>query len=349
LDLGTTRTYLEAAAPRVHCRTHGVVVGQVPWADHDARFTRRFEEQAAWLAVECSKTAVAALMRISWRSIGPLLVRVTRRLLQGQDRLAGLRRIGIDEISFRKGQRYLVVVVDHDRQRLVWAGEGRDERTLWRFFDELGPERCAALTHVSADAASWIANVVAVRCPQAVRCLDPFHVVAWATQAVDEIRREVWNAARRGGQADHARLLKGARWALWKNAETLSERQQRKLAWVQRVNQPLYRAYLLKEHLRLIFQLPLEDALELLEDWLGWAFRCRLEPFLAVADRIATHIDALIATLEHRLSNALVEAINTRIRLIIRRAYGFHSASPLIALAMLSCGDCRPILPGRAA
>jgi transposase len=285
LDLGTTRAYLEAAAPRVHCRTHGVVVGQVPWAEHDARFTRRVEEQTAWLAVECSKTAVAALMRISWRSIGPLLVRVTRRLLQGQDRLAGLRRIGIDEVSFRKGQRYLVVVVDHDRQRLVWAREGRDERTLWRFFDELGPERCAALTHVSADAASWIAKVVAVRCPQAVRCLDPFPVVAWATQAVDEIRREIWNAARRGGLAGHARLLKGARWALWKNAETLSERQQRKLAWVQRVNQPLYRAYLLKEHLGLIFQLPIEDALELPELWLGWASRCGLPSLVAVADR----------------------------------------------------------------
>jgi transposase len=192
-----------------------------------------------------------------------------------------------------------------------------------------------------------LSHVVAVRCPQAIRCLDPFHVVAWATQAVDEIRREVWNAARRGGQWGRARLLKGARWALWKNAEALSERQQRKLARVQRVNHPLYRAYLLKEHLRLIFQLPIEDALELLEHWLTWAFRCRLEPFVAVADRIVTHIDALLATLEHRLSNALVEAVNTRIRLIIRRAYGFHSASPLIALAMLSCGACRPMLPGR--
>jgi transposase len=118
---------------------------------------------------------------------------------------------------------------------------------------------------------------------------------------------------------------------------------------MQRVNQPLYRAYLLKEHLRLIFQLPIEDALQLLELWLGWAFRCRLEPFVVVADRIATHIDALIATLEHRLSNALVEAVNTRLRLIIRRAYGFHSATPLIALAILSCGDCRPTLPGRTA
>jgi transposase len=348
LDLGTTRAFIEAGAPRVACRRHGVVVAQVPWADHHGRFTRHFEEQIAWLAVECSKTAVAALMRISWRSIGPLLVRVTRRLLVSTDRLDGLRRIGIDEISFRKGQRYLIVVVDHDRQRLVWAREGRDERTLWQFFDDLGAERCAAITHVSADAATWIANVVTARCPQAIQCLDPFHVVAWATQAIDEIRRELWNAARHAGEAGRARLLKGARWALWKNADNLSASQQRKLAWVQRVNQPLYRAYLLKEHLRLIFQLPFVDALELLDEWLDWAARSRLQPFVDLAHRVANHIDALVATLEHRLSNALVEAVNTRIRLIIRRAYGFHSARPLIALAMLSCGDCRPTLPGRA-
>lgn len=348
LDLGTTRAFIEAEAPRVSCRRHGVVVAQVPWADHHGRFTRHFEEQIAWLAVECSKTAVAALMRISWRSIGPLLVRVTRRLLVSKDRLDGLRRIGIDEISFRKGQRYLTVVVDHDRQRLVWAREGRDERTLWQFFDELGAERCAAITHVSADAATWIANVVTARCRQAIQCLDPFHVVAWATQAIDEIRRELWNAARHAGEAGRARLLKGARWALWKNADNLSAAQQRKLAWVQRVNQPLYRAYLLKEHLRLIFQLPFVDALELLGEWLDWAVRSRLQPFVDLAHRVAEHLDALIATLEHRLSNALVEAVNTRIRLIIRRAYGFHSARPLIALAMLSCGDCRPTLPGRS-
>lgn len=348
LDLGTTAAFVEAEAPRVSCAEHGVVVAAVPWADHDARFTRAFEEQAAWLAVECSQTAVAGLMRVSWRSVGWMLVRVSRRLLKGKDRLAGLRRIGIDEISFRKGQRYLVVVVDHDRKRLVWAHEGRDEATLDRFFFELGAERSKLITHVSADGASWIANVVEARCPNAVRCLDPFHVVAWATEALDEIRREVWNTARRAGDDAHARSLKRTRWALWKNADDLNAGQQGKLAWVQRVNARLYRAYLLKEHLRLVFQLPFIDALELLEQWLQWAFRCRLQPFVAVADRIVRHIDALIATLDHGLSNALVEAINTRIRLITRRAYGFHSAQPLIALALLSCGDHRPSLPGRA-
>lgn len=347
LDVGSTRAFLEADAPRVFCGRHGVVVASVPWADHDARFTHRFEAQVAWLAVECSKTAVAALMRVSWRTVGVILVRVARRLLQGRDRLDGLRRIGIDEISFRKGQRYLLLVVDHDRKRLVWAREGRDEATLDRFFFDLGPERTKQLTHVSADAAPWIAKVVAARCPQAVRCLDPFHVVAWATEALDEIRREIWNEARRAGELRHAHWLKRTRWALWKNADDLSPQQTRRLARVQRVNQPLYRGYLLKEYLRLVFQLPFDAALELLEQWLQWASRSRLEPFLAVADRIANQIEALMATLEHGLSNALVEAINTRLRLITRRAFGFHSAQPLIALAMLTCGDYRPTLPER--
>jgi len=347
LDLGTVQTLIEAEAPRVSCPKHGVVVAQVPWADHDSRFTLAFEDQVAWLAVECSKTAVSLLMRTSWRTVGRVLVRVARRLYQGRDRLDGLRRIGIDEISYKKHHRYLVVVVDHDRKRLVWAAEGRDEATLDRFFFELGSERCQLITHVSADAADWIENVVERRCPQAVRCLDPFHVVAWATEAIDELRREMWNLARDADQPELARRIKRTRYALWKNADDLSRRQRAKLSWLEKVNRPLYRAYLLKESLRLVFQLPAEEALELLENWLRWAWSSGLNHFVVVADRIARHIDELIATIVHGVSNALVEATNTRIRLITRRAYGFHSAKPLIALAMLSCGDYRPVLPGR--
>src|SRR5262249_3209471 len=161
-------------------------------------------------------------MRIAWPSVGAIIAGVTADAERGRDRLAGLRRIGIDEISYRRGQRYLIVVVDHDRGQLVWARPGRDEATLERFFDELGPERCQAIVQVSADAASWVANVVGRRCPQAVRCMDPFHVVAWATTALHQVRPEVWNQARRSGQVRHAADLKGARWALWKNAQDLT-------------------------------------------------------------------------------------------------------------------------------
>jgi len=171
LDLGVVQAFVEADAPRVACPAHGVVVAAVPWARHGAGFTRAFEDTTAWLAVHTSRVAVAELLRIGWRSVGRVCERVAAEQARRTDRFAGLRRIGIDEISHRKGQRYLTVVVDHATGRLVWAAPGRDEQTLDGFLDALGAERCARIELVSADAAGWIANVVARRCPAARVCL----------------------------------------------------------------------------------------------------------------------------------------------------------------------------------
>jgi transposase len=345
LDLGTVLAFVEADAPRVTCRRHGVVVCAVPWARHQARFTRAFEDQVAWLAVNTSKSAVAALMRIAWRSVGSVCQRVAAEAQREIDLLAGLRRIGIDEISHRTGQRYLTVVVCHDTGRLVWAAAGRDRKTVEAFLDELGEERCKQLELVSADMAAWVAGPVRERCPDAELCLDPFHVVMLATDALDEIRREVWNDARRSGEIAVARDLKGARFALWKNPENLTARQQHKLADVQRTNQRLYRAYLLKEQLRQIYRLPADAAIGLLDSWLKWARRCRLKPFVKLARTITDQRAGIVAAIEHGLSNARVEAINTQIRLITRRAFGFHRPDALIALAMLALADLCPPLP----
>ncbi len=152
LDLGATRAFVEAEAPRVSCRRHGVVVARVPWARHGSRFTRSFEQQVAWLATQCSKTAVCELMRVSWYTVGRIIERVVaEEALSSGDRLDGLRRVGIDELSYRTGQRYITVVVDHDTGRLVWAADGRDTKTVARFFAELGEERSAKLELVSSD------------------------------------------------------------------------------------------------------------------------------------------------------------------------------------------------------
>jgi len=345
LDLGTTFAFVEADAPRVRCRHHGVVVCAVPWARHGSRFTRAFEDQAAWLAVNTSKSAVAELMRIAWRTVGGICARVCAEAQREVDLLDGLRRVGIDEISHRKGQRYLTVVVDHDSGRLVWAAAGRDRKTVEAFFDELGEERCKQIELVSCDMAGWIAGPVADRLPDAVRCVDPFHVVMLATDALDEIRREVWNDARRAGEIAAAKDLKGARFALWKNPENLTDRQAAKLSSIQKTNARLYRAYLLKEQLRQIYRLPAEAATRLLDEWIAWARRCRLAPFVKLARTITTQRDGIVAAIEHGLSNARVEAINTQIRMITRRAYGFHSAPALIALAMLSLAGLCPPLP----
>ncbi|MCA1699440.1 MAG: ISL3 family transposase, partial [Actinobacteria bacterium] len=261
------------------------------------------------------------------------------------DLLAGLRRIGIDEISHRTGQRYLTVVVDHDSGRLVWAAPGRDRKTVEAFLDALGQERCKQIELVSCDMASWIAGPVAERCPGAVRCVDPFHVIALATDALDEVRREVWNQARRAGHPQEARALKGARFALWKNPGDLTDRQQTKLAHIAQTNKPLYRAYLLKEQLRQIYRLPFAAATVLLDRWLAWAQRSRLPAFVKLSKTIRQQRAGIQAAIEHGLSNARVEAINTQIRLITRRAYGFHSAGALIALAMLTLAGLCPPLP----
>jgi transposase len=355
LDLGTVQVVLEADAPRVNCPEHGPTVSQVPWARHGGGHTYGFDDTVAWLAVQCSKTAVTELCRIAWRTVGAIIARVWDDIERRHDRFADLRRIGIDEISYKRGHRYLTVVVDHDSGRLVWAAPGRDKDTLRRFFDALGEQRCAQITEVSADAADWIAEVVTERCPNAERCADPFHVVRWAVEALDVERRQAWNTARRGqvrkrgkGATGPARGITHARYALWKNPEDLTDHQREKLAWIEKTNPRLHRAYLLKEGLRYVFVVKGEDGKHALDRWISWARRCRLPAFVALARRIVKHRAAIDAALELGLSQGLIESTNTKIRLLTRLAFGFRSPEALIALAMLALGGHRPTLPGRA-
>ena len=366
LDLGMLRAVLEANAPRVTCPEHGVVVARVPWARHDAGHTYAFDETVAWLATQSSKSTVTQLMRVAWRTVGSIITRVWDDVEARCDRLDGLRRLGIDEISYKKGHKYLMVVVDHDTRRLVWAAPGRSSATVREFFDLLGEDRCAQITHVSADGADFIDSVVAAACPNAVRVADPFHVVQWATEALDEVRRQAWNDARALARAEpkrgpgrppadapprpgseRAKALKGARYSLWKNPENLSDHQQIKLSWIAATDPKLYRAYLLKEGLRTIFTMPYDAAVEALAGWISWARRCRIPAFVKLQKSIVKHTSRILAAIEHGLSNGLIESTNTKIRLITRIAFGFKSPQALIALALLSLGGHRPTLPGR--
>lgn len=354
LDLGTVRAVVEADAPRVRCAAHGVVVASVPWARHGAGHTRAFDATVAWLAVHAAKSTVCQLMRIGWRTVGAIVARVWADGGGRVDRYDGLRRIGIDEVSYKKGHKYLSVVVDHDTGRLVWAAPGKDAKTLHGFFDLLGQQRAGEITHVSADGADTITGVVKRRCPQAVRCADPFHVVAWAGEALDLLRRQVWNqatgrgAGRRHTATGEAKALKNARWALWKNPADLTEAQQAKLAWIAKTHPRLHRAWALKEGLRAVFTIAKTsppEAIEALDRWIGWARRCRIDLFVQLQRRIVRHREAIHAAIEHGLSNGRTESVNAKIRLITQMAFGFHSPHALIALAMLSLGGHRPELP----
>ena len=365
-DWGPVKVFIEAEPVRVTCREHGVVVAHVPWARHGSGFTLVFEQQIAWLATAMSKRAVTELMRIAWRSVGEIIARVWAETGDAADRLEGVTRIGIDEISYKRGHKYLMVVVDHGTGNLLWSAPGKDRATLREFFDLLGPERCALITHVSADQAQYIAQVVAEKCPNAVQCADPFHIVAWATKALDKVRIRAWKKARadaakdgprkRGRQrADNpihpgraiAKGVAGSRLSLLKNPENLTIGQQQKLAMVQATQPEMFRAYQLKEGLRVIFSLTVEQAREAIDNWISWARRCRIPEFVALQKSILTHRESILAAIEHGLSNGRIESVNTKIRLMTRIAYGFKNPNALIALAMLSLGGSKPQLPGR--
>ena len=259
-----------------------------------------------------------------------------------------------------------MVVVDHDTRRLVWAAPGRNSATVREFFDLLGPDRCAVINPCQRRGADFIDTIVAPTCPATTRVADPFHVVKWITEALDGERRGAWNDARglartepkRGRDkppadaplrpgSERAKALKGARYALWKNPENLSDNQAIKLAWIAATDPRLYRAYLLKEGLRTIFAMPYDTAVEALDRWVSWARRCRIPSFVKLAESIVKHKDRILAAIEHNLSNDLIESTNTKIRLITRIAFGFKSPDTLIALALLSLGGHRPVLPGR--
>jgi transposase len=229
----------------------------------------------------------------------------------------------------------------------VWAAKGHDKKTLEGSFDALGDERCALVRLVSADAQEWIGGVVRQRCANATICLDAFHLVKWVTEALDEVRRETWNEARRAGMRAHARDLKGARYALWKNPEDLTARQEAELALVVEVNRRLYRAYLLEEQFRQIIAVKGRRGLKMLRAWLGWAARSRIPAFVELGRRMRKNLAGIEAALVRDLSNALIESTDTKLRLLTRMAHGFTKPEHLIALALLDRGGYCPSLPGR--
>jgi len=349
LDVGTLQAFIEAEAPRVCCPEHGPTVAAVPWARHGARHSRQFDQTVTWLARYCAKRTVAFLFRVAWETVGSIIARVMSDVdALGPDRFDNVRRIGIDEVAYQKGHKYLVVVVNHANGQLLWVGKGRTKKTLGEFFAALGEARCQQIALVSADGADWIADMVGLNCPNAELCLDPFHAVSWVTDALDKTRRRMVGEARRTKNNALLDTLNHARWAVLKNPERLTDHQRRKLADIQQVNQQLYRAYLLKEQFRQVFAPGGEERILSLDEWLLWASRSRIPEFVDVARKIRPYRDDIASTLTHRLTNAVVEALNGRVRLLINIARGFRSVEALMALMQLHLGSYQPALPGRS-
>jgi transposase len=343
LDLGASRCLIECELRRLRCHDCGVRLEAVPWARPGAAHTRDFEDTVAWLAQQMAFAPIARLLRVGWHTIGPIVHRVVADHLD-ERRLEGLVAIGVDEISYRRHHRYLTSVADHRTGAIVWCSPGRNSATLQGFFDELG-DRKASIRAVSIDMSGEYQRAIRAAVPDAEICFDPFHVVRLGARATDQVRRDEWNAHDRS-HTPAGRWVKSTRWSLLKAPEHQTIGQLATLWEVQQANHRLYRAFLLREELRLLYHLP-DPALARahLDAWLSWASRSRLKPFVRLARTLREHRDGILAAIRLGLSNGRLEGLNSKIRLISHRAFGFHSADPLIALVYLCCAAITIDLP----
>jgi transposase len=378
LDLGVWRLEIHCRRRRLWCPEHGARAEGVPFARPGSEFTRDFECLVSWLATRTDKSTIRRMLRIDWDTVGRIIARVCADELD-PDRLQELFDIGIDEVSWKRQHNYLTLVADHRRGKIVWGCEGAGEKAADRFFAELDPEiavlspvpqppetqpqspqptdgedaepsvgeRAATLEAISLDMGHGYAKSARRHAPQAVICIDPYHVVQLANKALDEVRRDYWNELRALGDQQAAKRFKDARWSLLKKPEKLSDKQAATLGRLKAAGGEVWRGYTLKEAARGIFEhgLTVDDVTALIDRLLSRLARSRLEPFVRLGRTIRKHRDGILAAIRLGITQGRTEALNNKVRLITRRAYGFHSANAALALVLLTCGPITLKLP----
>ncbi len=375
LDLGSTLVEIVGFTHRIQCPEHGVLVADVPWAYPGSGFTKEFDLVASWLATCLSRSAVSEFMRIDWETVGRCVHRTLNEIEPERSRrLNGLVNIGIDETSYRHGHKYITVIINNDNNSVVWMSPGHGKAVLTKFFEQLTPDQLSSIRTVTGDGARWITECVNQYTPECERCVDSFHVVEWAMDALDEVRREAWRKAYeeaerlakehpqgrgrpKAGNKDAAAIsaarskaeaIKNSAYALGKAPEHLTENQQIRIEMIARNDDRLYRAYRMKESLRLLLKLhDPEEAEEELNRWLWWASHSRIPAFHDLYLKIRRHKEYILNTIRLGMSNARIEAVNNKIKLIIRKAYGFRNIENMMDMVYLVCSDLSIPLPNR--
>ena len=346
LDVFRVRCVVACEVRRVCCRECGVTAEAVPWARAGSRSTRPFEDSVVWLARAAPKSVVAELLRVDWSTVGRMIERVVAEHTRSRDGdgLDGLR-IGIDEVAYRKGHRYLMCVVCHDTGRVVWAAPGRSQVVAAGFFQQLGPERCKQITAASVDLHGGWLGVIRHYCPNAHVCADPFHVIRLAGDALDELRRAQWQNLRET-DPDRAKWLKGTRFTLRRRSDRLRDGDHTILDQLAETNRDVYLGWLLLDQLRTVYLARDHDeAMALLDEWILAACVSELEPFIRTALTLDTHREQVANAIALGLTNARLEGMNSTVRLLSHRARGFRRLESLLSMITLVCGRVPVQLP----
>ena len=327
LDLGGVMVDIRSQTNRIICPEHGVVTADVPWAYPNSGFTKDFDMTVSWLAKYLPRSNVSEYMRIDWKTVGKCISRSLHDLEPDLSRrLDGLVHIGIDETSYCKGYKYITVIVNHDTNTVVWAADGHGKAVLSKFYGQLTDKQKASIKVVTGDGARWITDCVNEFTPDCVRCVDPFHVVEWAMDALDELRSERWHKAN-----DKVRELS-------KNKPKTKGRPKSDDKAAADVKAAKAEASEIRNS---------RFAESELDHWLWWASHSRIPVFHDLYKKIKRHKEHILNTIKYGLSNARIEATNNKIKLIIRKAYGFRNIQNMLDMVYLVCSNIRIPLPNR--
>lgn len=311
---------------RIDCADCGVKVEQVPWARGKQELTETYQQFLAHWAKKLSWKEVAVSFRTSWEKVFHAIEYVVQWGLEHQD-LSNITAIGVDEIAWRKGHKYLTMVyqINAGQTRLLWIGKDRTVKTFLRFFRSFGKERSQALEYVCSDMWKPYLKVIKKKAGQAIHILDRFHIVAKLNKAIDEVRAGEY---RQMNEEGHEPVLKNSRWCLLKRKENLTEKQETKLKVLLRYNLKSVRAYLLKEDFNGFWEYVSPAwAEKFLDRWCTRVMRSKLEPMKKVAKTIRAHKPLILNWFKakKKFSSGIVEGLNNKAKVTTRNAYGFRT------------------------
>lgn len=337
LDAGEIHIYLEFEYRRVACpRCNAVKRETLAWLASSARFTQRYEDQIGRLCREMTVSRVAELHNLSWDQVWRMEKSYMRRLLEQHPPSQKLRAIGVDEISIHRGHRYIIVVADLDQKRPIWlGGEGRTEKDMDLFFNQMGPKRCASTELAVMDMWKPFRKATLNHAPQAQIVYDKFHILNHLAAAMDQVRRSEYKRV----SDKERRFIKGQRYTLLSNKANLDIEGRRALALLLKANKRLHKAYLLKESFGQLWDYNHPAwARKFFDSWKSQLRWQRLEPFEKFAQVIERHWEGIISYCrpDHKVSLGFMEGLNNKIRVIQRRAYGIKDQEYLMLKVVTS-------------
>lgn len=336
LDTCQFHTIVHARVPRLNCPTHGIRQLKVPWAEPGSQFTALFEALAIDWLQQASVSAVARHLRITWDEAAGIQSRAVRRGLARREQVSP-RYVGVDETSFQKRHEYVTVVSDLERAQVLHVADGRTQASLDAFWTGLPRPQLAAIEAVAMDMCAPYIQSTLLNLPAADEKIvfDKFHIAQNLSQAVDQVRR--MESRRLGAEGDHT--LKGTRFDWLRHPATFTIAETREFARLRRRVHRMARAWELKETAMAIFDLKAAWAARRnFGAWFQWAMRSQLEPIKRVARTLHRYWDQIENYFRHRITNASLEALNTKIQQVKRRSRGFRNRDRFREAIFFHCG-----------